>query len=77
MTSHYDVMFTFPSNVLAKFVDLICILYYTHSPYSFMCNFMRHCIDFKLSALQVRIPEHNLLIATTEQSKLQNIQVAR
>jgi len=30
--SQLDVIFTFPNNVLAKFVDTICILFYTHSP---------------------------------------------
>ena len=40
----------FQTNVLAKFVDIICIFFYTHSPY-FMC----HCIEYKLSTLQVRI----------------------
>jgi len=34
--SHFDVIFMFPNNVLAKFVDKICIFFYTHYP-SFMC----------------------------------------
>jgi len=25
----------------------ICILFYTHSPYSLLCKSMCHCIDFK------------------------------
>jgi len=33
----------FQTNVLAKFVDAICIFFYTHSPY-----FMRHCTEYKL-----------------------------
>jgi len=40
----------FQTYVLAKFVDIISILFYTHSPY-FMC----HCTEYKLSALQVTI----------------------
>ena len=33
--------------VLAKYVDTLCIFFYTHSPY-FVC----HCTEYKLSALQ-------------------------
>jgi len=36
--------------------------YDTHSPY-----FMRHCTEYKLSALQVRESEENKLNATTQQ----------
>ena len=53
---------TFQTNVLATFVDIICIVFYTHSSY-FMC----HCTEYKLSALQVRILEGNKLNATTQQ----------
>jgi len=53
----------FQTNVLATFVDIICMLFYDkHSPY-FMC----HCTEYKLSALQVRISEENTLNATTQQ----------
>jgi len=52
----------FQTNVLAKYVDIICIFLYTHSPY-FMC----HCTDDKLSAFQVRVSEENKLNATTQQ----------
>ena len=52
----------FQSNVLAKFFDIISIFFYIHSPY-FMC----HCNEYKLLALQVRIPEQNILNATTQQ----------
>jgi len=53
----------YQTNVLAKFVDIICMLFYdTHSSY-FMC----HCTEYKLSALQVRISEENKLNATTQQ----------
>jgi len=52
----------FQTNVLAKFVDIICIFFYTHSP-SFMC----HCTEYKLSALQVEISEENKLNTTTQQ----------
>ena len=51
----------FQSNDLAKFVDVICMLFYhTHSPY-FMC----HCTEYKLSAIKVRISEENKLNSTT------------
>ena len=52
----------FQTNVLAKFVDIIGIFFYTHSPY-FMC----HCTEYKLSALQVRISEENKLYAATQE----------
>ena len=52
----------FQTNVLATFVDIICIFFYIHSPY-FMC----HCTEYKLSALQVRVAEENKLNATTAQ----------
>ena len=38
VTSPYDVIFTFLSQLLAKYVDTTCILYYTHSPYSLLYN---------------------------------------
>ena len=52
----------FPTNVLAKFVDIICIFFYTHSPY-FMCD----CTEYKISALHLRILEENELNATKQQ----------
>ena len=52
----------FQTNVLAKFVGIICIFFYTHSPY-FMC----HCTEYRLSVLQVRISEVNKLNAGTKQ----------
>jgi len=52
----------FQTNVLAKFVDIIGIVFYTHSLY-FMC----HCTEYKLSELQVRISEENTLNVTTQQ----------
>jgi len=52
----------FQTNVLAKFVDIICIFFYNHSPY-FMC----HCTEYKLSALQVRLSVENKLNTTTRQ----------
>ena len=60
VTSQYDSCFQ--NNVLANFVDIICIFVYTHSPY-FMC----HWTECKLSALQVSISEENKLNATTQQ----------
>jgi len=61
VTSQFDVI-CFQTNVLAKFVNTICIFVYTHSPY-FMC----YCSEYKLSALQVAISEENELNATTQQ----------
>jgi len=52
----------FQTYVLANFVDIISIFYYTHSPY-FMC----HCIEYNVSALQVTISEENKINATTQQ----------
>jgi len=52
----------FQTNVLARFVDIIWIFFYTDSP-SFTC----HCTEYKVSALQVRISEENTLNATTKQ----------
>ena len=51
----------FQTNVLAKFVDIICIFFYTHYPY-----FMWHCTEYKLSALQVRLSVENHHNATTQ-----------
>ena len=51
----------FQTNVSAKFVDIICIFFYIHSPY-FMC----HCTEYKLSP-QVRLSEKSKLNATTQQ----------
>ena len=44
----------FQIHVLAKFLDITGIFFYTHFPY-FMC----HCTQSKLSAFQVRIAEEN------------------
>jgi len=52
----------FQTNVLGRFVDIICIFLYTHSPY-----FMYHCTENKLSMLQARISEETTIIATTQQ----------
>ena len=52
----------FQTNLLAKFVGIICIFYYIHSPY-FMCQ----CTEYKLLALQVRISDEKTLNATTQQ----------
>ena len=53
----------FQTNLLAKFVDIICIFFYIHSPY-FMCHFTEYQL---LLALKVRISEVNTLNATTQQ----------
>jgi len=50
VTSQFGVIPCFQTNVLAKFVDMICIFFYNHSSY-FMC----HCTGYKLSALQARL----------------------
>jgi len=60
---HYLMSYScFQTNVLEKFVDIIGIFFYTHSPY-FMC----HRIEYKLSGPQVAISEENKLNATTQQ----------
>jgi len=60
----------FQTNVLAKFVDTICIFFYIHSPY-FMC----HCTEYKLLALQVRLSKESKLNATTQQFKTAKIRL--
>jgi len=45
-----------------KFVDKICVFFYTHPPY-FIC----HWNEYKLLALQVRISEENTHNAMTQQ----------
>ena len=52
----------FQTNVLAKFVDMMYIFFYIHSPY-----LMSHCTEYKLSVLQIRLSEKNKLNATTQQ----------
>jgi len=52
----------FQTNVLAKFVDIIYIFFYIHSPY-----FIRRCTEYKISALQVRLSEKKKLNPTTQQ----------
>jgi len=61
---HHNLMSfsCFQTNLLAKFVGIICIFFYIHSPY-FMCQ----CTEYKLLALQVRISEENTLNTTTQQ----------
>jgi len=51
----------FQTNVLAKFVDIVCIFFYIHSPY--ICR----CTEYELSALQVRLSGKIKLNATTQQ----------
>jgi len=64
----------FHTNVLAKYVDIICIYFYTHSPY-FMCQ----CTAYKLSAFQVRIRYLWKINSTLRHSSsyLQKYQAAR
>ena len=52
----------FQTNLLGKFVDIICTFFYIHTPY-FMC----HCTEYKLWALQVRLSEKNNINAATQQ----------
>jgi len=68
VTSKFDVIFMFPNQRFAKFVDIIRIFVYTHSPY-FMC----HCTENKLSALQLRISEENKLNAATQEFITANV----
>ena len=58
----------FQTNVLAKFVDIICIFLSVHSPY-FMC----HCTEYRLLAFQVRLSEKNKINATTQQFTIAKI----
>ena len=52
------------TNVLAKFVDITCILFYTPLTHCTMC----HCNEHKLTALQVTRQEQNTALnAKTEQ----------
>jgi len=45
--SQFDVIFPcFQTNVLAKFVDIVYIFFYIHSPY-FMCR----CTEYEVSAV--------------------------
>jgi len=65
VTSQFDVIFMFPNQRFGEVcwhILRICIFVYTHSPY-----FMRHCTEYKLSALQVRISEENILNAAIQQ----------
>jgi len=62
LTSQFTSYSCFQSNVLATFIETICIFLYTQFPY-FMC----HCTEYKLSALQVMISKKNTLNATTQQ----------
>ena len=50
------------TNVLTKFVDIVCIFFYIHCPYYICC-----CTEYELSALQVRLSGKNKLNATTQQ----------
>jgi len=71
VTSQFDVMFMFPNQgfdevcwhicILHICILRICIFIYTHSPY-----LMRHCTEYKLSALQVRTSEENILNAVIQ-----------
>jgi len=62
VTSQFDVIFMFPNQRLAKFVDIIRLFFYTPSPY-FMCN----CTEYKLSAFQVKISEEHKPSAATQE----------
>jgi len=60
--SQFDFIFTFPNQRFGEVFDIICIFFYTHSPY-FMC----HCTEYKLLALQVRISEENKINVATQE----------
>jgi len=61
VTSQFDVVFMFPSKVLATFVDTICIFFHAHSPY-FICyctsSFVWRCPS-ELHALFIAEGAHN------------------
>jgi len=52
----------FQTNVLAKFVDVMMHIFLHPLPL-----FLRHCTEYKPSAVQVRLSEENKLNATTQQ----------
>jgi len=60
----------FQTNILAKFVDIICTFFYTHSPY-FMC----HCTEYKLSAFQAGNRKTMHLTLRNSSPKVQNIRL--
>ena len=62
VTSQFDVISCFQTNVLVKFVDIVYIFFYIHSPY-YICR----CTECELSALQVRLSGKNKLNVTTQQ----------
>ena len=68
VTSQFDVIFLFPNQSFDEVSWHKCIFFCTHSP-SFMC----HCTEYKLLALQVRIPEENKLNTTTQQFRTPKI----
>ena len=45
-----------------------CISLPTHCPYSLLYNLICHCVDFKLSAFQLKMQVQNILNATIMQS---------
>jgi len=62
VTSQFDAIPCFQTNVLAKFVDIVCIFFYVHSPY-YICR----RTEYELPSLQVRLLGKNKLNATTQQ----------
>jgi len=45
-----------------------CISLYTHSPYSLLCNLLCYYIDFKLSALELKLQVQNTVHSTLRPS---------
>jgi len=68
VTSHRDVKFTFQIQRFGEFFLTQCMSLYTHPRYSLLYNLICHCIDFKLSARQLKMQVQNTLNATTKQS---------
>jgi len=54
VTSQFDIISIFPNQRFGKVIHIICIFFYIHSPY-----FKRHCTEYKLSALHIRLSEKN------------------
>jgi len=52
------------TNVSAKFVDITCILFYTHLPY--YCCTMFHCNEHKCCVSDRRTEQNTALNAKTE-----------
>jgi len=68
----FDVIFMFPNNVLAKFVDIICIFFYIHYPY-FM--FIALNINYQCSKLGYRRKIKSMLRHSSSQLQKYRLRV--